>query len=173
MKKKTLILMLSVVAVAAAAIGGTLAYFSFQANPANNTFTVGNVKIELTEPDWNADNASNVYPGETLAKNPIVTNIGSNPCMVRIKVEKDDRIILVGVNSNWTLDEDGYYYYNSALAPGEATPALFTGIQVPDDFTNEDSGGYSVKVTAQAVQSEGYDSTSLSEVKAVFGSVVF
>ena len=47
-KKKILVLALSLAMVAILAVGGSLAYFTDTKN-ADNTFTVGNVKIELIE----------------------------------------------------------------------------------------------------------------------------
>ncbi len=175
MKKRTLILVLSVAVIAAGAIGATIAYFSDQTEPANNVFTVGNVGITLTEPAWLAsgggyENSTNVYPGEKLAKDPTVTNTGDNPCMVRIKVDKSaDWITLEGLDTaNWKANGD-YYYYLKPLASGDNTTALFQGIGIPTDVTNADSGNYDVKVIAQAVQSEGIsDTTDLTKVIAMF-----
>ena len=48
MKKKILALSLCVVMLAIAIVGGTLAYFT-DTDQKTNTFTVGNVKIELIE----------------------------------------------------------------------------------------------------------------------------
>ena len=55
MKKKIVSLCLVVAMVAVAAIGGTLAYFTDKDN-ATNTFTVGNVKIELLESKYHRMN---------------------------------------------------------------------------------------------------------------------
>lgn len=175
MKKKILALALVVVLAVTAVTGATLAYFTDTKN-ATNTFTVGNVKIELTEPNWNATGikeAENVYPGQVLAKDPTVTNTGANPCYVRVEVEglgclvKDDDAALKialktagknGINENWT-EHDGYYYYNEVLAVGAKTEALFDQIVIPTDLTNDDGteyeGEYNIKVTAYAVQSQG------------------
>jgi len=48
MKKKILALTLCVVMAAIAIVGGTLAYFT-DTDKATNTFTVGNIDINLTE----------------------------------------------------------------------------------------------------------------------------
>lgn len=48
MKKKILALSLCVVMAAIAIVGGTLAYFT-DTDKATNTFTVGNIDINLTE----------------------------------------------------------------------------------------------------------------------------
>ncbi len=56
MKKKILAMSLCVVMLAIAIVGGTLAYFT-DTKSATNTFTVGNVKIELLESRLHRENA--------------------------------------------------------------------------------------------------------------------
>ena len=56
MKKKILTICLIVALAATAIIGGTLAYFT-DTKSATNTFTVGNVKIELLESQYHRVNA--------------------------------------------------------------------------------------------------------------------
>ena len=57
MKKKTiLVAAIAVMLVAALVVGGTLAYFT-DTKSADNTFTVGNVKIDLLESSLHRENA--------------------------------------------------------------------------------------------------------------------
>ena len=56
MKKKILVLCLVVALAVTAVVGGTLAYFT-DTKAAENTFTVGNVKIELLESSLHRENA--------------------------------------------------------------------------------------------------------------------
>ncbi len=67
MKKKTiLVAAIAVMLVAALVVGGTLAYFT-DTKSADNTFTVGNVKIDLLESSLHRENAGYVgTPGEEL-----------------------------------------------------------------------------------------------------------
>ena len=170
MKKKIIAVCLIVALAATAVIGGTLAYFTDK-DDATNTFTVGNVDIELTEPKWDSTgskDAKEVYPGEPLAKDPTVTNEGANPCFVRIKVEGLDCLDPAGLityrtdyedgklGDNWVKHTDGYFYYNKVLAVGETTDALFDQIVIPTDLTNGDATTlHNVVVTAEAVQAQG------------------
>lgn len=90
MKKKTiLVAAIAVMLVAALVVGGTLAYFT-DTKTADNTFTMGNVAITLDETNVAEDaptgsrvdgNTYNVYPGQTVTKDPTVTNVGSNDAM--------------------------------------------------------------------------------------------
>lgn len=66
MKKKLTLVVTCVVLVAAMVIGGTLAYFT-DTKEATNTFTVGNVKIELLESQYHRVNAGK---GETTEAEP-------------------------------------------------------------------------------------------------------
>ena len=69
-------------------IGGTMAYLS-DTETATNTFTVGNVDVELKEPDYpgNEDEkVKNQVPNQETDKNPQVTNTGANEAVVFLTV---------------------------------------------------------------------------------------
>ena len=77
MKKKITAIALVVCLVAVAVVGGSLAYFTDKDN-ATNTFTVGNVDITLTEPEWDAaleedEFAATLIPSRVIAKDPTIT----------------------------------------------------------------------------------------------------
>ena len=167
--KKKIVAMCATIAIAAVAVGGTLAFFTAE-DDATNTFTVGNVSIDLTEPKWAASgsqDAPEVYPGEALAKDPTVTNNGANPCFVRIKVTGWNCLAPAGdityrtdyvadkLGDNW-VEYNGYYYYEKVLAAGEATDALFDQIVIPSDLKNGDGKTeFEIVVKAEAVQAQG------------------
>ena len=174
-KKKILSLALVVCVAAILAIGGTLAYFT-DTDSADNVFTVGNVKIDLVEEQWDTEEKEDVYPGEALAKDPVVKNLGDNPCFVRVKVEGLDCLAPAGLitfetgnvsgalGEGWVDGEDGYYYYTEVVTyEGDTyntdldteTTALFDHIRMPKDLTNGFDGEYDIKVSAEAVQAQG------------------
>lgn len=181
-KRKITLVALSLALIAILAVGGTLAYF-IDSDEKTNTFTVGNVDITLTEPNWDASgsvDAPEVYPGEKLAKDPTVTNIGKNPCFVRVKVTGWECLAPAGeikyrtdyvldkLGDNWVEHTDGYFYYTKVLAVNEKTDALFDQIVIPTDLTNGYTGSYSLVVSAEAVQAQGAkDSFSAVEVMTV------
>lgn len=95
MKKKLMAIALAVCVVAVLAAGASLAYFTDKTEAANNTFTMGNVKITLDETDLTKDDGSrtpagntytNLYPGMDMVKDPIVYNTGRNDAWVRVIV---------------------------------------------------------------------------------------
>ncbi len=180
MKKKILALALVVVLAVTAVTGATLAYFT-DTDDATNTFTVGNVDIDLTEPKWDetgSKEAEDAYPGEALAKDPTVTNIGANPCFVRISVTNLDQF---GENSpiiyrtdyvngklgdKWVLHTDGYFYYTEVLAAEATTDALFDQIVMPVTLTNN-AATKDIVVTAQAVQAQGAKAPNWAAVQTM------
>ena len=168
MKKKIISLCLVVALGATAVVGGTLAYFT-DAESKDNTFTVGNVDIELTEPNWDATGkveAEDAYPGEALAKDPTVTNKGANPCFVRVSVSDLDQFgadnmityrtdyVDGKLGDGWVLHTDGYYYYESVLEIGKTTDALFDQIVIPTGIKNNAQTA-PIVVKAEAVQAQG------------------
>lgn len=166
-KKKIVSLCLAAVLVVMAVAGATVAYFT-DTDSKDNTFTVGNVDITLTEPSWNTngEESDDVYPGEPLKKDPTVENVGKNPCFVRIKVENLDQFDQKGMityrtdyvtgklGTDWVLHTDGYFYYTKVLAVGETTDALFDQIVMPTGLTGNEAT-QAITVTAQAVQAQG------------------
>lgn len=178
--KKILALVLVICLAMAIGVGATLAYFTAE-DTAKNEFTVGNVKIDLTEPKWDENGskeAPEVYPGEALAKDPTVKNIGANPCFVRIQVEGLDCLGKAGMITYRTDYVDGalgtdwvklgdYFYYTKVLAVGETTDALFDQIVIPAGLENGDGSFiYEINVTAYAVQAQGAK-PSFSAVEAM------
>ena len=92
MSKKKIISLCLVVCLLATAIGGTLAYFTDTDNQVKNTFTVGNVSIDLTETNKiNGEEVTgnafgNLMPDTEITKTPVVTNKSSEDAYVRVVV---------------------------------------------------------------------------------------
>lgn len=110
MKKKILSLCLVLALGATAIIGGTLAYFT-DTDDAVNTFTTGNVEIDLTEAVVKADVDGNLidsgarqdigksedsydygklYPGQTVFKDPTIENTGSEDAYIAAVITVTD-----------------------------------------------------------------------------------
>lgn len=71
-KKSILVAAIAVMLVAALVVGGTLAYFT-DTDSAKNTFTVGNVKIELLESSLHRENAG--YSNDTTVNDVSPKNV--------------------------------------------------------------------------------------------------
>ena len=68
-------------------IGGTMAYLT-DSETATNTFTIGQVKIDLEEPEY-------AKLTDTQKKNPQVENTGVNDAIVFLKVEMPKKDVIV------------------------------------------------------------------------------
>lgn len=101
MKKKVLSIV-AVVLVLCCAIGGTLAWLTDKTNPVVNTFTVGDINIELKETTTNYK----MVPGNTITKDPKVTvKANSEACWLFVKVEKSsnfDSFMTYEMANGWT-----------------------------------------------------------------------
>lgn len=73
MKKKITAIALIVAILAVGIIGGTLAYFTDTTQAEVNTFTVGKVDINLTEPKWDKEANHTLMPGHSYDKDPTIT----------------------------------------------------------------------------------------------------
>lgn len=91
-------------AVAALVLGcltmtGISAYFT-ATDTANNAFTVGNISLELQEPNWSEPNGEAVLPGQEIHKDPQILNDGINDEFVFLEV-------VVPYSRIQTANEDG------------------------------------------------------------------
>ena len=142
---------LAVVTICASIIAyNSYAYFT-SVDTATNVITAGSIDIDLLEwadegktVPFPVDGINNVLPGMEVTKIAEVKNVGSGEAWIRVKIDKsielaegvdetaDPENIIIDVNdTDWTLGEDGYYYYNSQLQPGETTVPLFTTVHFP------------------------------------------
>lgn len=180
MKRKLFTCALIVICLSILAYG-TLAFFTAQAT-AHNVITSGGVAIDLLE--WAdadktipfpSDAVSGVMPGTDVTKIVEVRNSGTGSAYVRIRVEKsitladgvegevDSGLLVIDLDEeNWTL-QDGYYYYNRALAPGEITRPLFASVRFDSSMGNlYQNSSAAVTVEASAVQAANNGDSALS-----------
>lgn len=98
-KKQIVALATCVATVALSVAGATLAYFTDK-DKVNNTFTIGNIDIDLYEyagkngegyyEDQKFQNNldfSNIMPGDEMVKIPVIENTGKNAAYVRVAVQ--------------------------------------------------------------------------------------
>ena len=114
MKKfyKVLTIALCAAMLVAGSIAGTLAYLSMKTETKANTFTAGNINIELEQAT--ALDTSKMVPGMTYTVDPVVTvKANSEKCWLFIKIEKTanfDTFLNYAMADGWTSLENGVFY---------------------------------------------------------------
>ncbi len=177
MKLKLLAAALLAVALAVS-VGGSMAFYTVE-QTAHNVITSGDVDIRLLEwadsektTPFPQETVSGVMPGEKLTKIVEVMNVGRKAAYVRVRVDKRIRLTgdseavpepeLMSAECNsvsWT-QRDGYYYYNSALLPGETTEPLFSVVSFDGSMGNAyQKAVASVEVLACATQADNNGSS--------------
>ena len=146
----------------------TLAYYS-TVGKATNVITSGDIELKIHE--YTADGSrfpeEGVYiiPGDIVSKRVHVENSCGHPFYLRVRlingIDSDelsaDDVFKVNLNeTNWTLREDGYIYYNRILEPGETTEPVFTQVEIVGAKVDQNYIGKTLTLTvsAEAVQSK-------------------
>ena len=170
--KRRLIAIFSIVAVAAIISVGSLAYFSVEGRT-TNTVTTGKVDLEIHEVDADgnsqADSSIEVMPGDVLDRILTVENTAEHPMYLRVKLTKTvsgegldvDAAMSMDIDTAHWTEQEGYYYYNTAVAAGERTEPLFTTVSMDGKAMDNSYLGktFTLDVNAQAVQSENNGAT--------------
>lgn len=139
--KRKLIIALALCLALALGIGGTMAYLTATTGPVVNTFTIGNVGLELKETlgtlDTNGNHQFKMVPGNTIEKDPTVTvTAGSEDCWLFVKLVKFanfDNYLTYAVDTDvWTaLDgHPGVYYREVKQADTVRSFSVLKGDQV-------------------------------------------
>ena len=191
MKKKSLALLVALVLAIGCVIGGTLAWLTAKTDPVVNTFTYGDINIELTEtkPD---NRQAKIIPGVDIEKDPKVTvKANSENCWLFVKIdeenwpdfeESDGTTLKVRyeVAEGWTaLDgQKGVYYREVSASVAEQNFYVLKGdntypngiVTVSENLTKEDIKGITIQpkltFTAYAVQKDGIDNAAAAWEKA-------
>ena len=84
--RKPLAVLLAVALLVVCAVGGTMAWLTSSPGAVTNSFTIGNINIELTEKTTDYK----MIPGHTIDKDPVVTvKAGSEDCYVFVEVTEE------------------------------------------------------------------------------------
>ena len=173
---KIVALMLAMMLVFGVAVGGTLAYLMDATGPVTNTFTVGDINIELKETDLEGnvtdvgEDGYKILPGTYETKDPyVIVKEKSEACWLFVKVEaKNNKVgntdlVTFTVDSGWTplAGVAGVYYKEQAATTADTDPIyILDGNQVSysADLTKEILNQATTKpqlvFTAYAVQKE-------------------
>lgn len=192
-KNKKTLLLLALLLLLLAAVGGVYAAFTYEGR-ATNVITTGTVQLSLTEElesgQWEAlENGSGdgttsvtyhfrdvVMPGQTVAKKPVLTNVGTADFYARAKVvvtvtaadgkeQLDSSCVSFKVGDDWLLGSDGWYYYCTAMAPADAAE-LFRSVSFAGGMDNAYQGcTVTIDVVAQAVQVKNNVSADVTAVQ--------
>ena len=172
-KKKVSLLLVSLVLIAAIAVGSTVAFIATSTEPITNIFNPANVTIDIDEKI------------ESGVKTDVqVKNTGNTDAFIRAKivvtwkdadgnvsatkpVEGTDYTMTLN-ETNWFRGSDGFYYCRTSVAPnGGSTPVLITACKKVDGVTPPDGYDLSVEIIASGIQS-----TPDSAVKEAWGMTV-
>ena len=148
--------------------GQTLAYYSVTGT-ATNVITTDAIRFKIHEHTGDGvpfpTEGIRVKPGDKVNKRVAVENVCAQPFYLRIRltngVENADLpvedIFKFQANSvDWTQHEDGCYYYNSILEPGQITNPLIQQVEINRERVGKKYNGktLTLSVTVEAVQSK-------------------
>lgn len=172
MKRSIPIGLLVVSLVALFVLGGTLAWFTADAN-LPNMFTTGTVNIEIHEDLDDPNDPNDWAPGIPKKKEVSVKNLGSLPVLVRVQLipvwgSMDDREVfsedeelsignvILNVNREDWVESGDWYYYKGVLEPEGETPLLLSDVTLDSSLTGNDYQGKTLKiyVNAEAIQAD-------------------
>lgn len=169
--------------IALMAIPAMFAYFT-DSDSVTNTFTVGNVEIDLVEKDAEGTivggdgesttgiNVENLVPGQVIAKKPNVKNTSTtNAAYVFVKVtvpKVGDNVLFSYANkAGWVPVEDAtvntdtvkVFAYAAdgkmtAVPASDETTALFDTVQFNKNVVETIDGVQNIKIDAYAVQTD-------------------
>lgn len=170
---KLVVAMLAVTLLIGCAIGGTVAWLTANTAPVVNTFTYGDIDIELNETKP-ANREAKIIPGVDIEKNPKVTvKANSEACWLFVKVEKAGTFVTnkvtYSIDTGWTQGDGtnipSDVYYRSVTASNADQPfGVLSGdkITVSDELTkaeinnlNDAAKTPKLTFTAYAVQKDG------------------
>lgn len=165
MNKKGLALLLALMLVIGAAVGGTVAWLTAKTDAVVNTFTTSNISIKLEETTTDYK----MVPGYAISKDPTVTVLaGSEKCYLFVRTAKSanfDTFLTFTMADGWTqgdgtkIPSDVWYrVVESSSADQEFAVLKDDQVIVRDSVTKADMNGLSettypkLTVTAYASQ---------------------
>lgn len=178
-----LVLVLALALIVGVAGGATFAWLTAKTDPVVNTFTYGDINIELEE---STGSDYKIIPGVDIKKDPKVTvKAGSEACWLFVKVDEENwpefadgegenavRKVKYDIADGWTkgdgtnIPANVYYREVAANAANQEFPVLKDNkITVSDTLTKIDineklTGTPKLSITAYAIQKDGMDTAA-------------
>lgn len=155
--KRSLVLVVSVLALVLAVAGGTLAWLSANSGPVTNTFTPAQVSCEVDETFQNnvksavsIKNTSNI-DAYIRAYVVVTWKDAEGNVYGKLPVKDTDYTMTMPNNTKWFKSGD-YYYYPDAVPSGASTGMLIEECKL---IGTPPADGYSlsVEIIAEAIQS--------------------
>ena len=164
------VLMLALVLVIGCAVGGTVAWLVAKTDPVVNTFTYGDINIELTE---TTGEDYKIIPGVDIGKDPKVTvKKDSEACWLFVKVEEEGTFVAnkvtYSVDDSWTKGDgtkipENVYYRAVDAVTADTSFGILAGdiVTVSENLTKTEVNSITagtqptLTFTAYAVQKDG------------------
>ena len=187
-RSKALLLALCAVLLVAVSVLGTMAYLTSKTQVITNTFTVGDINIELTETKPESRSAK-IIPGVDIEKDPKVTvKANSEACWLFVEVKEEGTFVAKKVRysiaDGWTKSDGtkipaNVYYRSVGAVTADTGFYVLAGntdhpngvVIVSDELTKDEvdtiTEGNQPKLTftAYAVQKEGIDTAAAAWAK--------
>jgi len=178
---------LAFVLVIGGTIGGTMAWLMDKTDSVENTFTYGDINIDLSE---TTGTTYKILPGNDISKDPKVTvEAGSEASWLFVKIEEINwpifmeedgttRKVNYAVSEGWTelTGETGVYYREAPAAAADTNYSVLLNnvVNVSDELTKSEINGVTLqpvlKFTAYAVQNDEVNLTTAAEAWTVANS---
>lgn len=159
--KRSLVLVVSVLALVLAVAGGTLAWLSANTTPVANTFTPAQVTCTVEE-NFNGTTKENVQIKNTsnidayIRAYVVVTwkNAQGN-VYGKLPVKNTDYTMTMPGDAKWKQSGDYWYYTEAVAANGGLTGVLISECKLNEGVTPPADGySLSVEIIAEAIQSQ-------------------
>lgn len=167
--KRTVVLLVSLLVLVGAAVGGTLAWMTDQTDPVVNKFEPANVTTTVTE-DFKNNVKTNVK----------IQNTGNVDAYIRaavvitwqneagnvygtVPMKDTDYTMTYPSNSSWVQGADGFYYYKSPVKAGDSTGVLISECKAMEGKAPD---GYTLHVE---ILGSGIQSTPDTAIKEAWG----
>lgn len=170
------LLVLCLVLLLVASVGGTLAYVVVRSGAEKNTFQPAQVTSEVVVGNGTraVKNTGDVpaYIRAAVTVNWVSTDSGSNTTRGIAPTESDYSLKLnTGDSGAWIAHTDGYYYYEYKVEAKAVTATLVENIQC--SATPPAGYALAVEVAAEAIQADGdTDVGGIPAYKSAWGSDV-
>lgn len=168
MKAKSRLLLIALAAILITVLTQPTLAFYTTIGKVTNVVASGGISLQIHEKTADGSDfpTEGVYiiPGDIVSKQVSVENICTHPFYLRVKLvsgstnealSAEDCLKMDINTTDWTY-QDGFYYFNRILQPGETTPMLFTQVEIVGSHVDQTHIGatLSLTVNAYAVQSE-------------------